>query len=508
MVRFDEDQFDHELTGYPLKGSHAIIDCRGCHQPNFIKDSKLRNRSSTFLGLNQECNTCHEDPHRGELGLNCMDCHTERNFAPATLFDHDQSNFPLKGQHKSVDCYDCHKEDPPLIFKNLSFANCIDCHESPHESRLLSNCNACHSENSFNQFAGRAKFDHEETGFTLKGKHRNVSCFDCHASSVSPVAIFRDQSKIDENDCVTCHEDVHNGKFGINCFDCHTEAGFSQLKNPDSFDHEMTDFPLVGQHIEVDCEACHSGSFLDPLEFQNCFNCHDDFHQGQFTSDNVMRDCDECHSPLEKFSVTHYSEEDHAKSGFPLEGSHLATPCFACHLDENEWVFKDLGTDCISCHEDIHEGHLVIEYYPNKECKNCHSPELWSLIEFDHNQTNWPLTGKHKDQDCGSCHFERDHNNDIFKQVFKGLSQECAHCHDNPHGDQFLEDGSIVNCDRCHKTNSWSADNFNHDSTSFPLEGKHIDLECGACHHKSDEGPHKGIIIYKIEKFDCIDCHS
>ena len=41
MVRFDEDNFDHNLTGYELTGGHNKIDCRECHIPEFIEDREL-----------------------------------------------------------------------------------------------------------------------------------------------------------------------------------------------------------------------------------------------------------------------------------------------------------------------------------------------------------------------------------------------------------------------------------------------------------------------------------
>ncbi len=41
MIRFDEDNFDHELTGYELEGNHETVDCRKCHVSENIADSKI-----------------------------------------------------------------------------------------------------------------------------------------------------------------------------------------------------------------------------------------------------------------------------------------------------------------------------------------------------------------------------------------------------------------------------------------------------------------------------------
>ena len=42
MVRFDEADFNHLLTGYDLTGQHERIDCRQCHTPDLIVDSGLK----------------------------------------------------------------------------------------------------------------------------------------------------------------------------------------------------------------------------------------------------------------------------------------------------------------------------------------------------------------------------------------------------------------------------------------------------------------------------------
>ena len=61
MIRFDEDSFDHDLAGYPLEGNHAIIDCKECHQPDYIADIDLKKRDGTFLGLGNDCLDCHSN---------------------------------------------------------------------------------------------------------------------------------------------------------------------------------------------------------------------------------------------------------------------------------------------------------------------------------------------------------------------------------------------------------------------------------------------------------------
>jgi nitrate/TMAO reductase-like tetraheme cytochrome c subunit len=117
------------------------------------------------------------------------------------------------------------------------------------------------------------------------------------------------------------------------------------------------------------------------------------------------------------------------------------------------------------------------------------------------------LEGQHKEVDCKSCHFEElATEENSLGQLFDGISTACATCHDNVHGDQFAKNG-ITDCTRCHSSEGWDAEFFNHDTTAFPLEGRHAEIDCNACHKQVFENGIE-IIEYKIERFECIDCHS
>jgi hypothetical protein len=93
-------------------------------------------------------------------------------------------------------------------------------------------------------------------------------------------------------DCVACHRaiDVHAGSLGTKCESCH---GLDAWKKDIRFDHDVTAFPLLGQHVAVPCAGCHTTKkFKDaPKE---CGDCHkaDDVHKG-----NLGKDCARCHSP-------------------------------------------------------------------------------------------------------------------------------------------------------------------------------------------------------------------
>ena len=512
LVRFDQETFDHDLTGYALEGNHAIIDCKECHQPDNISDVEIRKREGTFLGLEKACLDCHDDFHQQTLGNDCIQCHNFDSFDPATKFDHNDADFKLKGAHVSVDCIECH----PLSVKNgndfqqftdLAYNNCVDCHSDPHDGHLAGACIQCHTETAFTTFVGNRKFDHNSTNFELKGSHKSVNCFECHTQTSNAQTVFQDKLNIPENNCIECHDDVHEGKFGSDCIRCHTEESFYSLKEMDFFDHSVTDFPLEGQHVGVDCKSCHTERLTEAIDYSACKNCHEDYHNGEFIKDGISPDCIDCHTLEEKFTYTTYGFEEHNVSSFPLEGAHMATPCFACHVDEDHWSFRSIGQSCVDCHDDIHEDFLEASYYPDQDCTICHNSEQWSEVAFDHETTDWPLTGGHTEVDCRSCHFENIENLDTFKQTFSNLNSECIQCHDNVHGDQFIENG-VTDCIRCHVTESWIPNNFDHNTTDFPLDGKHLELECAACHKPSIETTDETIINYKIEKHECIDCHS
>lgn len=436
-TKFDEEGFDHLLTGYELEGQHAVIECLDCHKPEFIVSPEIRKLENTFLGMEQQCVSCHEDFHQETLSNECINCHGFNEWRPASGFDHNEAAFVLKGAHQEVDCKECHEMTELngkdfQVFTGLEFSQCID-----------------------------------------------------------------------------CHEDVHKGKFGTNCLECHTENSFSMTSAPANFDHSLTAYPLEGLHIDVACKSCHtSGKYTEPLAFDQCKDCHEDYHQGEFVKNSVAPDCKECHTLDQRFDFTLYGLEQHNASQFSLEGAHMATPCFACHLDEQEehWSFRSIGEACVDCHDNIHKGKITADFYPEENCTVCHNTERWLQVTFDHNTTDWALEGKHEEVDCRTCHFREETLPD-FGQQFADLNTDCVTCHENAHGTQFGEPGTF-SCTKCHTTaQEWNANNFDHNETDFPLEGQHADVDCKECH--------KPVIIdgetqteYKLKSFACIDCHS
>ncbi|RQW01990.1 MAG: hypothetical protein EH225_09060 [Calditrichaeota bacterium] len=124
------------------------------------------------------------------------------------------------------------------------------------------------------------------------------------------------------------------------------------------------------------------------------------------------------------------------------------------------------------------------------DCQECHSPENWQIIDFNHNNTKFPLEANHKNLQCQKCH-------DIH--YFGDISMECRNCHRDVHQSRL---GPW--CQACHTPQGWTViDHSNaHANTTFPLLGAHARLDCGACHYTEIEGVFSPLIS------DCYSCHE
>ncbi|MDX1685028.1 MAG: hypothetical protein R3275_07315 [Saprospiraceae bacterium] len=507
MIRFDKEKFDHSLTGYQLQGAHKQVDCRQCHKPDNIIDYEIRELENTYLGLTSECLLCHEDYHQNTLSPKCSKCHTFESFSPASNFDHSEdADFALLGKHKGVECIDCHQVVERngrdfQMFSGLDFMSCANCHKDVHNNRLGDNCKACHTEISFSSFTGGQGFNHNLTQFPLRGAHARIDCRSCHDTQRSYEVVFNDYSGENIEDCRTCHEDVHEGRFGTDCRQCHNENSWRLETELKEFDHDLTSFPLQGKHAGVNCKECHSYQLTEAVAHERCMDCHSDYHEGRLVSDVEIVDCKKCHTVF-GFADHTFTIEDHKNTDFALDGAHLATPCFACHQEGQVWLYDDLGTHCKDCHENVHIGMMSPEYYSDKACTYCHQTDSWQKIDFDHDLTDFELVGSHAEISCGSCH-TGDDNSDL--PIFEDLGMECYICHDDIHRGQFSENG-VTQCEKCHHPNQWSPSNFNHDSTAFPLKGAHAELDCRQC-HVPELRDGELFVNYRIEEFECIDCH-
>ncbi len=431
MIRFDTDQFDHSLSGYDLHGAHSTINCSKCHKNEFITDQEIKKKTSTYLGLDQKCLSCHTDYHQGTLATDCASCHDFNAFKPAPKFDHNRAGFKLIGKHAEVDCAKCHKiaeRNGKEIrqFKGIASGKCTDCHRDVHENKFGQNCTKCHSEVSFHQVKGMSTFNHSLTRYPLEGKHQDVKCASCHKTGYTKKLYF--------GRCTNCHADYHRREFVVqdkspDCSECHSILGFDR-SNFTIERHNESPFVLTGAHLATPCFECHKKN--DRWSFreigQKCNDCHKNVHESVLDKKyDPETTCLNCH----KSSRWNDIEFDHTKTGYALEGAHLRQSCRSCHFksdEQGETVqrFSRLSSNCTECHKDVHQDQF--NEGSGTRCAKCHDYFNWKAGLFDHNQTKFPLDGKHKDVACAKCHKPQ-----VIAQVtsiqYKLKSVKCESCH-------------------------------------------------------------------------------
>lgn len=304
-----------------------------------------------------------------------------------------------------------------------------------------------------------------------------IPCF-VNAQLLSPGELSKPHSHlVGLSNCTKCHK-LGNEDLNPQCLDCHKKINF-RIENKKGF-HSTKN--VIGE---------------------NCSKCHSE-HLGEDYNQIIWE------GGKEKF--------DHSLTGYELIGKHKTEKCEVCHRKENifdkdilESENKDLNKtmlglnqNCLSCHFDEHRKQL-----PN-DCRKCHNFESWKGKDnsFDHNNSKFKLTGKHKKTDCTKCHeIQKSSDKDKFAKVdsefqkFVGLKfKSCNSCHEDIHKGKFKE-----TCETCHSTQGWNllkdGKSFDHSRTNFPLEGKHFKVECSECHKNRN-------FKTKLQFDKCSKCHT
>lgn len=475
---------------------------------------------------NDKCLSCHSEikqlifsgkgfhAAKGVKNKNCFECHSEhngRNFKIVNFdsksFDHNKTGYELTGAHSAIDCNACHqlKFISSYISKKKSgsylglSSECETCHEDIHQSSAKKDCSSCHTTKKFKP---AEKFNHNTARFVLTGLHQKVECSKCHPAEM------RNDNKIQKfavnnfSSCKSCHNDAHKGKYGGNCESCHNTSSFHNIAQG-SFDHNKTEFPLLGKHKLASCSGCHKNNLTANIKYENCSDCHQDYHKGELVVTNLNRDCSECHTEI-GFTPSNYTIEKHNLLKFQLTGAHLAVPCQGCHQKNETWHFRNVGTACIDCHINIHGNELTAKYFPESKCDFCHNNESWKTITFNHSTTEFILEGKHRDVSCGKCHSSTNTEGKIFR--FASSKSSCESCHKDIHFGQFT-DSNYSDCLKCHSFENWKPEKFDHEKTKFSLKGAHSKLVCGQCHKPVSAGENT-FIKYILEDFKCASCHT
>lgn|GEM_PF-581586 len=502
-----QKRFDHGLTGYELEGAHRRVNCKECHTNRF-KSGRVK-----FLGLDDNCLSCHEDVHRFEKThkklTDCKICHSfdARTVVKAkglVRFKHEKvADFPLHGKHKLTKCSDCHTSTKSFKIKDRP-DRCVDCHKDIHKNiytQKKRDCKACHSDKKM-RFSSKTTWNHNRrTNFKLRGKHKRISCKQCHGG--------RSQMQMA---CAACHKDdsshIVAGKdrfAGRDCSQCHGDISFKKGIN---FAHKkQTGFALHGKHAKVDCTDCHrvkpkdqvkvATDTFEKFKSEDCTSCHahGQAHKRKFHDRPHL--CEKCHVPGD---IKRFKNPDHAmlSSNFAQQGAHAPLACDRCHGE----ALKNLSPaqDCAGCHkeDDVHKGNL------GPTCKECHLEGFaWTNVLFDHDvQSIYKLEGKHKQVACNACHTNA-------PEEFKPQAQDCKSCHAN----QDVHEGSLGEaCEKCHDIEGGTP-LFDHNTmTDYVLEGSHARADCRGCHFKDDERDEQGYekidLKFAVQGSDCADCHG
>jgi len=271
------------------------------------------------------------------------------------------------------------------------------------------------------------------------------------AKSEPGVVIQNFKSHADfEPNCNLCHQPLET-KMAEACTACHTEVG-DQISRED------------GTH----------GSLAD---VNNCAECHAE-HKG--------RDFDPVKAALLNF--------DHNKTEFRLVDQHAKAECEDCHRDKR---YDQADSTCVSCHSEPKSHARMF----GVDCAVCHTSGGWkpALVgdkPFDHEQTNFSLVKHGKDYQgqalaCSGCH--------VQARLTPFDSTACSTCHAAQDGSFIQQHSSEFgnNCVQCHDGKDRMR-GFEH-AQVFPLEGKHAQASCKACHANA---------VFHGTTSECSACHQ
>jgi hypothetical protein len=257
-----------------------ILLCEECH-PVSATASDLR-KPSLKGAYHRQCLACHRE---WSHSTNCAVCHALKSTPQQVVAETDSTDMmgadhPLIPEPEKI-VYETDSEEGKIVtfyhgeHVNLFEFKCVDCHQTE-------NCSKCHdmSEAHFSVFTkSQAKVNSE-----VEEKEPHQRCFSCHENSKCKLChaktekgIFNHQvrsgwvlnryhSKIS---CRSCHKQKTNFiKLDSRCITCHQDW------NPENFKHAVTGLDLDENHLEQECEECHTEKRYDAKPV--CNNCHDE----------------------------------------------------------------------------------------------------------------------------------------------------------------------------------------------------------------------------------------
>jgi hypothetical protein len=267
------------------------------------------------------------------------------------------------------------------------------------------------------------------------------------------------------------------------------------------------------------CTQCHELR-KQGISQALCLSCHEPLARRMeaergFHAGLADKACGTCHKEHfgQDFALVRLDTLtfDHERAGYTLDGAHTAATCRDCHVPRNvtdpgvrafksdhaalDRTFLGLSDRCATCHE-VDSPHR--EQFADRACSDCHETAGWKEpTAFDHQRTDFPLTGEHGGVACVDCHTaETRPGGGVAFVTYVGVAHgRCNDCHEDQHG------GAMPGrCDACHTTDGWqSLDRgrmeltFDHRATGFALDGRHATAPCASCHAPGPSGIRAGL---------------
>ncbi|HBO84867.1 MAG: hypothetical protein A2073_05180 [Deltaproteobacteria bacterium GWC2_42_11] len=167
-----ELKVEHSKTRYILEGKHEAVACEKCHLNDRLK----------WLDFSK-CISCHTDEHKKQFVQNrCDDCHNVGAWKPST-YDHEKSEYKLKGVHLLLEC--------------------AQCHTNGRYKPLESKCQTCHP--LYGDFFDKLKTLKDPLPHPPELMPKDVKCEECHGIGFKH-EVFREV----ERGCDLCHPDLYS----------------------------------------------------------------------------------------------------------------------------------------------------------------------------------------------------------------------------------------------------------------------------------------------------------
>ena len=267
----------------------------------------------------------------------------------------------------------------------------------------------------------------------------------CHVNNV-----YRGTAR----ECFGCHRTDYErtttpphaaSGFPTACESCHraTDSSFRGA----TFNH-ATVFPLVGQHAQQTCVACHVNNVYRGTA-RECVGCHRAQYDRTTTpphaASGFSTNCESCHRASD--SSFRGATFNHTTI-FPLLGTHAQIACVACHTNN---VYRGTARECVGCHRTQYDRTTAPVHtaagFP-VTCENCHrgTDSSWTQGTFTH---RFPIASGRHEAPCATCH-----TNPSSFQTFS-----CLTCHEHSQSEMDKEHRNIngyrydsLACYGCHPT--------------------------------------------------------